>query len=88
MLFRSLAESISSKRAVILQGGAVESSGGRIWQKYLDIDYDSDDFKHIGLVLEHKNLVKNFMIGKAQVKFFEMQVAVDEAVAWIKERVV
>ncbi len=83
-----LAESISSKRAVILQGGAVESSGGRIWQKYLDIDYDSDDFKHIGLVLEHKNLVKNFMIGKAQVKFFEMQVAVDEAVAWIKERVV
>ena len=83
-----LAESISGKRAVILQGGAIEGSGGRIWQKYLDYDYDSDDFKNIGLLLEHKNLVTNFKIGNAHVKFFEMQVAVDEAVAWIKERVV
>ncbi|PKM86619.1 MAG: AAC(3) family N-acetyltransferase [Firmicutes bacterium HGW-Firmicutes-10] len=83
-----LAESISSRRAVILQGGAVEGSGGRIWQKYLDYDYDADDFKNIGLVLEHKNLVTAFKIGNAHVKFFEMQTAVDEAVAWIKERVV
>jgi aminoglycoside 3-N-acetyltransferase len=83
-----LAESISGKRAVILQGGAVEGNSGRIWQKYLDYDYDPDDFKNIGLKLEHKNLVTNFKIGNAQVKFFEMQVAVDEAVAWIKERVV
>ncbi|MBV1709590.1 MAG: AAC(3) family N-acetyltransferase [Erysipelothrix sp.] len=83
-----LAESISGKRAVILQGGAIEGSGGRVWQKYLDYDYDSDDFKNIGLVLEHKNLVTAFNIGNAQIKFFEMQTAVDEAVAWIKERVV
>ena len=83
-----LAESISGKRAVILQGGAVEGSTGRIWQKYLDYDYDPDDFKNIGLELERKNLVTNFKIGNAHVKFFEMQVALDEAVAWIKERVV
>ncbi|MDP3305152.1 MAG: AAC(3) family N-acetyltransferase [Erysipelotrichaceae bacterium] len=83
-----LAESLSGKRSVILQGGAVEGSGGRIWQKYVDYDYDPDDFKNIGLVLEHKNLVTNFRIGNAHVQFFEMQVAVDEAVAWIKERVV
>ncbi len=83
-----LAESLSGKRAVILQGGAVESSVGRMWQKYLDYDYDADDFKNIGLMLEHKNLVSEFKIGSSKVKFFEMQPAVDEAVGWLKERVV
>jgi aminoglycoside 3-N-acetyltransferase len=83
-----LAESISGKRAVILQGGAIEGTKGRMWQKYLDYDYDSDDFKSIGLMLEHKNLVTEFSIGQAKIKFFEMQATVDEAVAWIKERVV
>ncbi len=83
-----LAESISAKRAVILQGGAIESSVGRIWQKYLDYDYDPDDFKNIGLMLQHKGLVSEFAIGNSKVKFFEMQPAVDAAVGWLKERVV
>lgn len=74
-----LGEYRSDVRPVIMQGAAVEVEGARIWKKYVDINMNSDEFIHVGKILEEKGYVKKIMLGQAECKMFRADSAVDVA---------
>ncbi len=75
-----LAEEVTKSRAVKLEGSAVESSGMRLWKKYLTSDYDVSEFIEIGKKLESQNKVHIFQIGNATCRLFKIRDAVNEAI--------
>lgn len=74
-----LGECRSEKRAVILQGAAVNENGSRRWKKYLDYDMDSDDFISIGRKMEEEGYVSKGYIGAALCRLMKFSDAVDYA---------
>lgn len=74
-----LGECRSGKRAIIMQGAAVNENGQRKWKKYLDYDVDSDDFTIIGNRMEEEGLVNKGYIGSALCKLMKFTTAVDYA---------
>ncbi len=82
-----LAEYRSAIRPIGLYGAAITIDGTRRWQKYLDIELDSDDgFLDIGHRLEAKALVKIRDIGPTKIKLLRVDTAVDEGFRYYAER--
>jgi aminoglycoside 3-N-acetyltransferase len=80
-----LAESQTGIRAIQINGSAVDSDHGRQWKKYLDYDYDSDEFARIGKRLEDYSLVRTFKIQDAECKLFNFPEALSVAIGYFKE---
>lgn len=68
-----LGEHLSGYRPYQLQGARIFDKGVSLWTRYLDIDYDSDDFLQVGKILEEKELVRFGSLGRAKVKLFKLQ---------------
>ena len=81
-----LAESRSGVRSVMIQGAAVNEDGENVWKKYLDINYDSDEFPEIGEKLEAAGLVTTGQVGDAECKLFSLAAAVDLAEEYLKKK--
>lgn len=82
-----LAEYRSAVRGVMINGAAVDNGGFSSWQKYLDIDLDSDDgFIDIGRRLEEKGLVNIKEINDKKIRLLRIDSAVIEGVKYYKER--
>ena len=81
-----LAESRSGVRTVMVQGAALEEDGERVWKKYLDINYDSDEFPEIGEKLEAAGLVTTGQVGEADCKLFSLSEAVDLGQEYLKRK--
>ena len=82
-----LAEYRSAIRPIALFGATVKEGDNRKWQKYMDIELDSDDgFLEIGQRLEAKALVKVRNLGSATLKFVRVDTAVDEGTSYYMER--
>lgn len=74
-----LSEYRSSIRPIILQGTKIMKNDRAVWEKYLDLDLNSDDgFLEIGKSLENKKLVNIIDIPKGKMKLLRVDVAVDE----------
>lgn len=74
-----LAETHGNVRPILLQGSSVSVEGKDVWRKYLDYDYESDDFKPIGIRMEEMNLVEKRNIGDATVRLFSLSQAIKVA---------
>jgi aminoglycoside 3-N-acetyltransferase len=81
-----LAESLTGIRPIQINGAAVDSDHGRQWKKYLDYDYDSDEFIKIGKRLEDYSLVRKFKIQDCECKMFSFPEALTIAVGYYKEK--
>lgn len=81
-----LSEYRSNTRDIILQGGAMEENGYRKWVRYLDLDYDSDEFPDIGQQMEKKGLVQTGKIGEAVCHFMKFADTVDFATEYLKKK--
>lgn len=78
-----LSEYRSLIRPIILQGSKLDSS----WQKYYDLDLNSDDgFNVIGKRLEMKDLVKKISLKKGDMRLLRIDLAVDEGLRYFEER--
>ncbi len=74
-----LAETRGNVRSILLQGSSINIEGKAVWRKYLDYDYESDDFKPIGIRMEEMNLVEKRNIGEATVRLFSLHQAIKVA---------
>ena len=72
-----LAESRSGIRCIMVQGAAVNEDGERVWKKYLDLNYDADDFTQIGEKMEEAGMVITGNAGEAVCRLFSLREAVD-----------
>ncbi|TFG83041.1 MAG: AAC(3) family N-acetyltransferase [Erysipelotrichales bacterium] len=81
-----LAECQTGVRPIQITGSAVDSDHGRQWKKYLDYDYDSDEFIAIGKRLEEYSLVRKFKIQSAECKLFNFPEALSVAIGYFKEK--
>ena len=78
-----LSEYRSLIRPIILQGSKLDGS----WQKYYDLDLNSDDgFNVIGKRLEMKDLVKKISLKKGDMRLLRIDLAVDEGLRYFEER--
>jgi aminoglycoside 3-N-acetyltransferase len=81
-----LAEAQTNIRPIIINGGSVDSEAGKQWRKFLDYDYDSDEFVEIGKKLEEYELVRKFKIQNAECKLFSFPEALSVAIGYFKEK--
>ncbi len=79
-----LAEYRSAIREVVINAGAMEINGKRVWKKYLDRAIDSDIFVPIGKMMEDNGLVNVITIGNATCKLFKVKDGVDFARAYFE----
>lgn len=68
-----LGEHLSGYRPYQLQGARIFDKGVSLWARFLDMDYDSDDFIQVGHILEEKQRVIRGRLGNADVKLFNLQ---------------
>ena len=82
-----LAEYRAEARPVILQGSAVSQPQPH-WQKFLDLDIDSQDgcFAAIGRRLEERGQVRKCPLYKGEGKLIRIDTAVDTGVEFFRER--
>ncbi len=64
-------------------GTAIIKNGTRVWQNYLDIQFDSDCFIQIGMDFEKEFHVITSKVGSAETKYFKQRDAVDFATRWL-----
>jgi len=83
-----LAEYRSNVQPVMIQGAATGTAAHPQWQKYLDIDMNSDEFAAIGQAMEAKKMVAVGRIGAAHGRLFKFTEAVDFATAYLQDRYV
>lgn len=81
-----LAEYRSNVRPVLINGAGVGSSKHHHWQKYLDIDLDSDEFVEIGQVMEQKKMVTIGRVGASTCRLFKFSEAVDFATDYLQQK--
>lgn len=81
-----LAEAQTGVRPIQITGSAVDSGQGRQWRKYLDYDYDSDEFTRIGKRLEEYSLVRKLKIQDAECRLFNFPEALTVAIGYFKEK--
>lgn len=73
-----LSEYLSAIRPIYLQGAKILIDGDASWQKYLEIDLNSEDFLAIGQILEEKKLVTKVALARGEMRLMRIDVAVDE----------
>lgn len=82
-----LAEYKSEVRPISINGAAIKEASIRKWEKYLEYDIDSSDgFNEIGERLEKKGLVNTLELENAKLKLLRVDVAIDEGIAYYKDR--
>ncbi len=81
-----LAETQSGVRAIQITGAAIDSDRGKQWKKFMDYDYDSDEFVAVGKRLEEYSLVRKFKIQDADCKLFNFPEALSVAIGYFKEK--
>lgn len=81
-----LGEYRSNARPIVLQGSAVEENGYRHWEKYLDLDLDSDEFKEIGEKFEAAGKVTVGNVGAAECRFMKFSEIVDFTAEYLKKK--
>lgn len=74
-------EYLSKCRPIVLDGS--KTSDGE-WTKYLEIQYNSDDFMAVGKTLQAKKLVKQLPIAKGFMRYFMMFDGVEATCQYIK----
>lgn len=80
-LAECLSEAVSRRKL----GAAIMIQGKRMWQTFLDYDYDSDDFPLIGADYERLHSVSIGSIGMAEARLIDMIDLIDFATNWIKK---
>jgi aminoglycoside 3-N-acetyltransferase len=71
-------------KKLIAQGAPVVIDGERRWERFQDVDLDSDDFEALGTDFERDtNSVRLGRVGLASSRLMAQRAAVDYAVAWI-----
>jgi len=83
-----LAEAQTNIRPIHIQGGSVMTDGVKQWRKYLDFEYDSDEFPMIGTRLEEFEMVRKLKIQNAECKLFRFPEALNVAIGYFKEKMV
>jgi len=80
-----LSEIRSGVRDEFNNEGPILVNGERVWQKFKDIEFDSDIFNKIGKAYEDQRDIKKGKIGLAPSKLFNQREAVDFAEKWLIE---
>jgi aminoglycoside 3-N-acetyltransferase len=71
-------------KKLIAQGAPVMVDGERRWERFQDVDLDSDDFEALGANFERDiNSVLSGRVGLASSRLMAQREAVDYAVTWI-----
>lgn len=71
-------------KKVIAQGAPVLIDGHRRWERFQDVDLDSDDFEALGAEFERDtNSVRLGRVGLATARLMDQRAAIDYAVTWI-----
>lgn len=65
-------------------GGALLENGKRVWKKWKDLDYDSEDFGKLGIAFEKSFKNQPSVIGQAKSSLHMMREVVDFGVKWLK----
>ncbi|HUU77127.1 MAG TPA: AAC(3) family N-acetyltransferase [candidate division Zixibacteria bacterium] len=65
-------------------GGALLENGKRVWKKWKDLDYDSEDFGKLGIAFEKSFKNQPSIIGQAKSSLHMMREVVDFGVKWLK----
>jgi aminoglycoside 3-N-acetyltransferase len=77
-----------SGKATVRCGSPVTIDGHRRWKQYDDIDYDSDDFEHLGkdFLRDNKDDVAIGKVGYAKCQLFSQRLCVDYGVRWFERK--
>jgi len=71
-------------KKLIAQGAPVMVDGERRWERFQDVDLDSDDFEALGADFERDtDSVRLGRVGLATARLMEQRTAIDYAVTWI-----
>lgn len=65
------------------QGVPWQEGGERVWQEFVDVDWDDDQFAAIGRALEQTSVVTIGYIGAARCRLMAQPAAVDFAQQWL-----
>ncbi|MGH2701561.1 MAG: aminoglycoside N(3)-acetyltransferase [Actinomycetota bacterium] len=71
-------------KKLIAQGAPVMVDGQRRWERFQDVDLDSDDFEALGADFERdSDSVRLGRVGLAAARLMDQRAAIDYAVTWI-----
>ncbi|MFD0672175.1 aminoglycoside N(3)-acetyltransferase [Cohnella sp. GCM10027633] len=67
-------------------GAAIAEDGRRVWKRFEDYAYDSDDFEALGSAFESEgNVVRSGKVGEADCKLLRARDVVDYARRWLSD---
>ncbi|MGP4062367.1 aminoglycoside N(3)-acetyltransferase [Halobacillus sp. H74] len=78
-----LAEYRLPNQKTVIKGAPVLKDGGRVWQKFEDIEFQEERFQSLGEAFEQVKHVTKGQVGSAECRLFSIQEAVDYAEAWL-----
>lgn len=67
------------------RGAAILVKGERKWVSWEEIEYDSEDFKDLGIAFENSIGYKAMKVGQAESRLLPMKDLIDFAIDWFQE---
>jgi aminoglycoside 3-N-acetyltransferase len=67
------------------RGAAILKNGKRKWVSWDEIEYNSDDFKDLGIAFENSIGYKTMKVGQAESRLLPMKDLIDFAIDWLQE---
>jgi len=75
----------STPQRRILQGAPMLLDGARHWVTYDEVDFDTDDFVHLGAAFAAAGLERRGLVGQGEARLSEVRDLVDYATGWFDE---
>lgn len=79
-----LAEYRADCRPIEIKGAMIKTEKGSKWEKYLDLQIDSEDFLKIESLLRKKGLLREIYIGGGKIQLFPVVEAVNIATTFLE----